>query len=129
MRKRVRRRAGGGGQDPARPHAQGPARGRKTSRRRQEGRPVVGPAVCAAARSTVTYSLMGALVGPGSGSMQRGGMPRLHERHKKWGRAHGRAKDVAACECFREEEAARVAGLGMAPEEAAGLEVAPEEDH
>ncbi len=48
---------------------------------------------------------------------------------KKWGRAHGRAEEVTACERFREEEVARVAGLlGMAPE-GAGLEAAPEEDH
>jgi hypothetical protein len=82
--------------------------------------------------STVSYSLMGALVGPGSGGMQAGGLPRLREWHKKWGREHGRAGEVAACERFREEEVARVAGLlGVAPEEVApaGLVVEPDEDH
>ncbi len=63
-------------------------------------------------------------------SMQQGGLPRLREWHKKWGRAHGRADAVAACERFREEEVARVARLlGMAPEEAAGLVVEQDEDH
>jgi hypothetical protein len=73
---------------------------------------------------------MGALVGPGSGSMQRGGMPRLREWHTKRGRAHGRTDAVAASEQFTQEEVARVARLlGMAPEEAAGLVVEPDEDH
>ncbi len=80
--------------------------------------------------STISYSLMGALVGPGSGSMLRGGLPQLREWHKKWGREHGRGEEVAACERFREEEVARLARLlGMGPEEAAGLAEAPEEDH
>ncbi len=44
-------------------------------------------------------------MGPGPG------LPRLREWHKKWGRAHGRADEVAACEEFREQEVARVTGL------------------
>jgi hypothetical protein len=80
--------------------------------------------------STISYNLMGALVGPGSGTMLRGGVPGLREWHKKWGRENGRAGNVAACERFKEEELARVAGLlGMEPEAAAQLAAAPEEDH
>jgi hypothetical protein len=80
--------------------------------------------------STVSYSLMGALVGGGSSNMLQGGLPRVREWLKEWGRRNGRADDVDACERFVTEELARVAGLlGVSEEAVTAAAEGPDVDH